>query len=244
MPVQVRLPALKQVFKHTVFFIPIFREFSKKGKRRMDYVIRNHKNLYIKLNENGVPVTCSDHEKGIFEYSKATNIAKSLKKSLKKLNFKVEPLPEITPQINKEVISIFKRKVIGSSDYQVSENVTRWIDRFGSCYDALKDAEQTLKNLVVELETCDNELLDILHIIELEPPKDLYGGWQIYKAIRGNRKRRRNIKDETLIINNVLEEIKPDCLDRERIKRAIDGLIGRKYNFRVIEEEDDTENVM
>ncbi len=210
----------------------------------MDYVIKSRKGVYIKLNENGAPVTCPDHEKGIFEYSKAMNITNSLKKSLKKLNFKVEPLPDITPQINKEVINIFKRKVIENSDYEVSENVTKWIDRFGSCYDVLKDAEQTLKKLVVELENCDNELLDILHSIELETPKDLYGGWQMYKTIRENRKRRRNIKDETLIINDVLEEIKPDCLDRERIKRAVDGLIGRKYTFRVIEMEDDTKNVV
>lgn len=210
----------------------------------MDYVIKSRKGVYIKLNENGAPVTCPDHEKGIFEYSKAMNIAKSLKKSLKKLNFKVEPLPEITPQSNKELVNIIKRKVIESSHYEISQNVTRWIDRFGSCYDALKDAEQVLKNLVVELEACDNELLDILHIIELESSKDLYGGWQIYRAIRENRKRRRNIKDETVIINNVLEEIKPDCLDRERIKRAIDGLIGRKYTFRVIEVEERTENVV
>lgn len=215
----------------------------------MDYVIKSRKGVYIKLNENGAPVTCPDHEKGVFEYSKAMNIANSLKKSLKKLNFKVEPLPQITSQVDKEVISAFKRnvKVIESSDYKVSENVTRWVDRFGSCHDTLKDAEQTLKKLVVELETSDNELLDILHIIELDPPKDLYGGWQIYKAILENRKRRRNIKDETVIINNVLEEIKPECLDRldrERIKRAIDGLVGRKYTFRVIEVEEETKNAV
>lgn len=111
----------------------------------MNYVIKSRKGVYIKLNENGAQVTCPDHEKGIFEYSKAMNIANSLKKSLKKLNFKVEPLPEITQQANKEVISVFKRKIIENSDYEVSENVTRWIDRFGSCYDALKDAEQALK---------------------------------------------------------------------------------------------------
>lgn len=211
----------------------------------MDYVIRNHKNVYIRLNEHGAPVTCTEHEKTLFEYSKATNVLKSLKKSMKRLNFKVEPVLEITPQKNKELINVFKRKVIESSDYEISENVTRWIDRFGSCYDALKDAEQTLKFLVVELENCDKELLDIfLHSIELEPSKDLYGGWQIYKAIRENRKRRRNIKDETLIINDVLEEINPDCLDRERIKRAVEGLIGRKYTFRVIEVEEQTENAM
>lgn len=210
----------------------------------MDYVIKTRKGVYIKLDENGAPVTCSEHEKDTFEYSKATNITKSLKKSLKKLNFKVEPILEIAPQKNKEIINIFKRKVIESSDYKVSENVTRWIERFGSCYDALKDAERTLITLVIELENCDKELLDILHSIELEAPKDLYGGWQIYKAIRENRKRRRNIKDETIILNDVLEEINPDCLDRERIKKAIDGLIGRKYTFRVIEVEEQTENAV
>lgn len=54
------------------------------------------------------------------------------------------------------------------------------------------------------------------------------------------------MKDEVTILNDVLEEINPDCLDRKRIKRAIDGLAGRKYKFRVIEvrEEEQTENVM
>lgn len=210
----------------------------------MDYVIKTSKNVYIKLNKNGAPITCPDHEKGVFEYSKATNIANSLKKSLKKLNFRVEPLPDITPQINKEIVSIFKQKAIESSDYEVSENVTRWIDKFGNCYDVLKDAEHVLKTLIVELENCDKELLDILHSIELESPKDLYGGWKIYKAIRQNRKNRRNIKDETLIINNVLEKINPSCLKREQVKKAVDGLIGRKYKFRVIEAEEQTENVV
>jgi len=87
----------------------------------MDYVIKSRKGVYIKLNENGAPVTCSDHEKGIFEYSKAMNIVKSLKKSLKKLNFKVEPLPEMKQKINKEVISIFKRKVIESSKFETNK---------------------------------------------------------------------------------------------------------------------------
>lgn len=124
--------------------------------------------------------------------------------------------------------------------------MTRWIDRFGHCYDVLKEAEEILNVLVVELENCDKELLDILHSIELEPPKDLYGGWQIYKVIRQNRKNRRSMKDEAMLINDVLEEVNPDCLDRKRIKKAIDGLFGRKYKFRIIEieEEEQTENAV
>ena len=39
--------------------------------KKMDYVIKNHKNLYIRLNKNGTPVTCAEHEKTLFEQSKA-----------------------------------------------------------------------------------------------------------------------------------------------------------------------------
>lgn len=42
----------------------------------MNYVIKNYKDVYIRLNQNGAPVTCAEHEKGLFEYSKAENIQK------------------------------------------------------------------------------------------------------------------------------------------------------------------------
>lgn len=208
----------------------------------MDYVIKNHKGVYIKLNENGAAVTCPEHEKGIFEYSKAENILKSLKKSLKKLKFKVEPISEIPSKESKEVIQVIKETVIQGNNYELSENVSRWVDKFGACYDTLNEAKQILGDLITDLENFDKEMMDILHSIELEPPKDLYNGWKIYKKIKENRKRRRISKDEILIITNVLERIDPSCLNREQVQKAIDGLFKRKYTFRIIEEE--TENVM
>ena len=48
----------------------------------MDYVIKNHKNLYIRLNENGKPVTCSEKERGVFEYSKAKKYIRQFAKKL------------------------------------------------------------------------------------------------------------------------------------------------------------------
>lgn len=36
----------------------------------MNYVIKNHKNVYIRLNKNGVAVTCAEHEKTLFEEQK------------------------------------------------------------------------------------------------------------------------------------------------------------------------------
>ena len=78
--------------------------------------------------------------------------------------------------------------------------------------------------------------MDILHIIEIEKAKDLYGGWILYSILRKNRKKRREIKDEIIIVENVLKELDPTCLQRENVKKAIKGLIGRKYTFRIIEE--------
>ena len=51
----------------------------------LDYCIKNNKNVYIKLNENGTPITCVESMKGVFEYSKAMNIIGCLPKTLKRL---------------------------------------------------------------------------------------------------------------------------------------------------------------
>lgn len=201
----------------------------------MDYCIKNNKNVYLKLNENGTPVTCVESVKGIFEYSKAKNIIGSLPKTLKRLNFQIEAIPDILPKEEKN----FGKKVIQKENYSLSEDITRWVDKFGVCADIFNEAKNREKELIVELEKIDKELLDILHIIEIEKSKDLFKGWQLYKNIRNNRERRRNIKDELLIVDDVLREINPACIQRERVQKAVDGLLGRKYTFRIIEESEE-----
>ena len=96
----------------------------------MEYIIKNHKNVYIRLNSNGRPVTCVEHDKTLFEFSKAKNIVDSLPKSLKRLRFKVEAIPEIIVRQEK--------KVIEKENYLVSANITEWIEKFGICDDILK----------------------------------------------------------------------------------------------------------
>lgn len=204
----------------------------------MDYVIKNHKNLYIKLNKNGTPVTCTENEKALFEQSKAKNLLDSLPKTLRRFNFKVEAIPEIKQ--NKKVIGVKESK---REEYVPSENITCWIEKFGKCGDILGEANEREKQLLIALKKNDEELIDILHIIEIEKSKDMFTGWQLYKRIKNNRVKRRNMKDELLIVENVLEQIKDiSYFRRERIKKSIDGLFARKYTFRVIEEE--KENVV
>lgn len=200
----------------------------------MDYVIKNHKNVYIKLNQNGTAITCSESEKGLFKESKAKNIISSLPKTLRRLNFKVEAIPDITQ--NKKIIGERDNK---REEYIPSENITRWIEKFGKCGDILSEAEEREKQLLKDLKDNDKELIDILHIIEIEKSKDMFAGWQLYKRIRNNRIERRSIKDELLIVENVLEQIKNiSCFHREKIQKAINGLFTRKYTFRIVEEEE------
>lgn len=203
----------------------------------MKYVIRNHKNIYIRLNENGKAVTCSESEAGLFEFSKAKNISRTLPKNLERLKFYVDAVPDIQPKINKDIVAGIKKKIIETNNKEVSENILSWVEKFGKCSDIFNDAVKRTDVLAMELDRLDQEMIDILHNIELESSKDLYGGWILYKRIRNNRKKRRVLKDEILIIKNVLEKIDPSCLNRSRIQKAIDGLFKRKYTYRIVEEE-------
>lgn len=206
----------------------------------MDYVIKNHKNLYIRLNKNGTPVTCAEHEKTLFEQSKAKNILSNLPKTLKKLNFIVEAIPDIQP---KEILNSNAEKcVIEGGNYIVSDQIKQWVEKFGICDDILKEAQKRKKELNKALSEIDKEFINIIHEIEFEGKIDLYGGWQERNRVKENREKRRYIKNEMLVLSSVL---KMDFrnLDRNTIDKVVTGLTKRKFTYRVVEEEE-TENVV
>ena len=196
----------------------------------MDYIIRNSNNLYIKLNENGQPVTCGNSQKQLFEYSKAKNICSSLPKTIKKLNFFVEALPDIP------IKDISENEEINT--YEPSENVTRWINLLGMCEDILNEASQRDDELNGELSNVDLKLQDILHTIELSDKCDMYKAWQMINEIRDLRKKRRNIKDEKLVLSGIKSQ-GITYLNRKSVQKCVDGLSNRKYKIRIAEEEDE-----
>lgn len=208
--------------------------------RKLDYVIKNHKNVYVRLNKNGTPVTCTEHEKTLFEYSKAKNILDSLPKTLRRLNFKIDPIPDIILKEEKEKTS--DKKVIENDNYVVSDEILDWIEKFGICDDILKEAKKRKDELNKALSEIDKEFINIIHEIEFEGKIDLYGGWQERNRVKENREKRRKIKDELLVLSNVL---KMDFrnLDRNMISKVVSGLAKRKFTYRVVEEEE-TENVV
>ena len=195
----------------------------------LDYIIRNNGGLYIKLNENGAPVTCGDLQKGLFEYSKANNICNSLPKQLKKFNFFVEAVPDIQPKVD--------QKVITTNTYVPSENVTRWIEKLGQLEDVLTEVSERDEELNGELSDVDLKLQDILHNIELSKRCDMYTAWETINCIRELRKKRREIKDEKLVLSGIKTQ-GITYLNRTSVKKCVDGLSKRKYRIRIVEEEE------
>lgn len=196
----------------------------------MDYVIRNGA-IFIKLNDSGAPVTCAESQKGLFEYSKAKNICASLPKTLKKMNFRVEAIPDIPPKVEEQ-------KVITTNTYVPSENVTRWIEKLGQLEDVLTEVSERNEELNGELSDVDLKLQDILHNIELSERCDMYTAWETINSIRDLRKKRREIKDEKLVLSGIKSQ-GITYLNRKSVQKCVDGLSNRKYKIRIVEEEDE-----
>lgn len=207
----------------------------------VDYVIKNPKNVYIRLNKNGAAITCTDGDKAVFEYSKAMNILDSLPKTLKRLNFKVMPISEIS--IEKDMVA--KKKTIQSTNYVIPDTIQNWVEKFGICDDILKEARQRKEELYKLLSDVDKEFTNIVHEIEFEDAVDLYSGWKERNRVKENREKRRKIKDELLVLSSV---VKMDFrnIDRETIEKVVAGLAKRKFTYRIIEdnEEEATENAV
>lgn len=205
--------------------------YYRKEKINLDYIIKNHKNVYIRLNKNGNPVTCTEYERTLFEKSKAKNILNSLPKTLRRLNFKIEPIPD--KDIEKKIIK-------SESKYIVPDAINEWVEKFGICDDILKEAKKRKEELNSIISNYDKAVNNWLHEVELEKKKSASGGYLKYSDIKNIVDERRKAKDEWVIINNVLK-MNFRNLDREVINKAVLGLAKRKFTYRVIEEED-TEN--
>ena len=203
----------------------------------MEYAIVNNNGVYIRLN-NGQPVACTKKTRDTFQKQKAENILEHLPKSMRRLHFKLECIPDIKIETPVErIVKATKISIKGNDGYEVAESVKSWVDKFGECERILNETEKRYKELEIELKRADEELIDILHEVELEKPVDLYKGWIFYRRIKNNRKKRRDLKDEMVIIHNVIAEVDTTKVSKERTQKAIDGLFNRKYTYRIVEVE-------
>jgi hypothetical protein len=173
------------------------------------------------------------------------NICDSLPKSLKKMKFIVEAVPEdifsSNDSSNKENNVVDNSQVILKQGYETSDEIKDWIEKFSVCEEIIEEARKRKEELVTELSNIDKEFSNIIHIIELEGSKDLYHGWLEYKEIKKNREKRRKIKDEYMFISSVLD-IKMGNFNDKRVEKIKKWLANRKFTLRVIEENEEDES--
>ena len=148
------------------------------------------------------------------------------------MNFKVEAIPDISPTKTEG------QKIITKNTYVPSENITRWINELGQCEDILSKADKRYEVLNKELSETDLKLQDILHEIEFSDKYDMFTAWNIVNEIRENRKNRREIKNEQLILSGIKSQ-GISYLNRSSVKKCVDGLSKRKYKIRIVEEDEE-----
>lgn len=203
----------------------------------MDYMIVSpNKSLYIRL-INGRPVTCSKPYLQRFEYSKARNILDSLPKTMKKFQFKVEPIPEISSPPKEEESKVSSTMKTMEKAYIVPKEVQRWLDRARECNGLAKDASDRKTDLVQKLSNVDKELSNCLHEIELSANKNACNGYKEYRRLKMILERRRVVKDELSVLDSILTS-NLQSMATDRIEKVVNGLGKRKFKFRDVELED------
>lgn len=150
-------------------FCTYFYEINWKEWAKVNCVIKNYKNVYIRINSNGKPVTCAEKDKTLFEESKAKNILENLPKTLQRLKFKIKFVSD-TIYDNK---NITENKTIQSENYIISDQIAQWIEKFGICDDILKEAKHRKNELNKIISNYDRAVNNWLHEVELEKKKML-----------------------------------------------------------------------
>lgn len=207
----------------------------------MNYVVTNDK-LYIRLSPEGSPVTCSKRNAQVFEKDKADNILKNLPKVLKNFHFRVKPAPQSEQEVpqNKtktDNVQSEEKKYIRKDSYIPCDEVVQWIEKSRKCSEFVEDATRRRAVLHKKLANVDRELSNCMHQIELEKWKSGCDGYKLYKLEKEILEKRRQIKDELVIIQSVLDNTK--CtIGIKNIEKTFNRLGSRRFEIRIIEDDD------
>lgn len=219
----------------------------------VDYIISN-KDVYVRLDENGKPVTCNKQDVQRFEYSKAYNILENLPKNLKRFHFKLQPVPEISetktlekaPNSNLPKVRVVKRKIkdekidlarikpdkhVITGAYELPEQITIWLDKVQSLNGLAKQARIRKLELMEKESQIDREKVNCEHEIEFTKKVNACEGYKMFRNYQMVLEKRRQIKDERVVVDAILKS-NLGQIASEQIAKSVEGLKHRKYTYR------------
>lgn len=130
------------------------------------------------------------------------------------------------PQIKDDVVKTIACEPAGESQ------TGKWASGIDSMTEFIMDAEKRKEEVISQLSEVDKEITDINHYIEFGR-FNAYQGWLAFNMLRNRLKKRRIIKDELLVLQQLGEcKITSDMMID--IKNAVAELGNRKYVPRVL----------
>jgi len=171
------------------------------------YVLTDGKN-YISYVKTGITVVGNKSKAKKFTLEKANNMIKSLPKTLKKFEFKVEEYvedEEIKPTKRDEVFEKMQE-----DDKRFEGIMSNILDRMMNFEQYIKDLKEYDRYIDVQFEVLKRALRDAEHKFETEN-LDMYTSWKVGKDIQKIQQRRRKLKVDQDKIHYILERNFVDC---------------------------------
>lgn len=212
------------------------------------YVLTDGRGLYIRHdNFTGkyVPVRNETLAKEFDQRSKAMNILKNAisKKDRKRFFVKevddglgLAPKTETTvKEINnsEKALNLHMDEVKKISELSLGDTqIEKWQDGISKLAGFVQESEDRRSELSEALSNVDKEITDIEHYIELNN-LNAYQGFMSYKMLQNRLKRRRKIKDELQVLNQ-LGSCKLDSVVMTEIQEALKQMENKVYTPRVL----------
>lgn len=200
--------------------------------RKLSQYIITDGERFIYCNHSGkfVP-TLSESMADIYTKKQAEGICKnSLPKALKSIFYiqKYDCPPQNVKQVTQCDLSNYTEKI------DSTKNIQFWLDKVSGLNGLRNDATKRKEELCKQLSDIDKELSDINHYIEF-CNLNAAQGYKAYKMVKERRIKRRIIKNELVIVNVILEKKISDSMTEE-IEKAIRKLDKRTYTPRILSE--------
>ncbi|QHJ85054.1 MAG: hypothetical protein [Bacteriophage sp.] len=195
--------------------------------------------------------SCPIQQAQVFDRKKARNVLTSLPKPLRQFGFKIQEI-QIDSNIFKEGVEkaieihsepvqkttkVFQEegKTVLESPVKPNDQIKMWVDQMNNLAVIIENANKRMDQLRDEYRSIDHQRVNLEHEIELLNGK--YGkglsaceGYKKYKELRECLIRRREIKDEKMVVKQFIDNTKH--INTENVACVVEGLSHRKFTFR------------